>query len=60
MRRNSETGGTQAAGAQEGIGNLETDTPAGTNSIFQLASLTKPFTAAAIMMLVEEGRVSSG
>jgi len=40
-----------------GIANLETDTPVRTNSIFQLASLTKQFTAAAIMMLVEEGKV---
>jgi len=40
-----------------GVGNLETDTPVKTNSIFELASLTKQFTAAAIMMLVEEGKL---
>src|SRR5262245_51847928 len=39
------------------VGNLETDTPVKTNSIFELASLTKQFTAAAIMMLVEEGKL---
>ncbi len=40
-----------------GVANLETDTPVRTNSAFQLASLTKQFTAAAIMLLVEEGKV---
>ena len=40
-----------------GVANLETDTPVRTNSVFQLASLTKQFTGAAIMMLVEEGKV---
>src|SRR5215469_13202791 len=30
-----------------GIANLETDTPVKTDSIFELASVTKPFTAAA-------------
>src|SRR5688572_13663094 len=32
-----------------GIANLETETPLDTNSIFHLASITKQFTAAAIM-----------
>lgn len=40
-----------------GTANLETDTPVQPNSVFQLASLTKPFTATAIMMLVEEGKI---
>jgi CubicO group peptidase (beta-lactamase class C family) len=40
-----------------GVANLETDTPVKTNSVFELASLTKPFTAAAVMLLVEEGKV---
>jgi CubicO group peptidase (beta-lactamase class C family) len=40
-----------------GIANLETDTPVKTASIFHVASLTKQFTAAAVMMLVEEGKV---
>jgi CubicO group peptidase (beta-lactamase class C family) len=40
-----------------GFANLETDTPVAVNSIFEIASLTKQFTAVAIMMLVEEGKV---
>lgn len=40
-----------------GFANLETDTPLAVNSIFEIASLTKQFTAAGIMMLVEEGKV---
>src|SRR5262249_50295378 len=40
-----------------GIANLETDTPVKINSVFELASVTKQFTATAIMMLVEEGKV---
>ena len=40
-----------------GLANLETETPVGTNSVFEIASMTKPFTATAIMMLVEEGKL---
>lgn len=40
-----------------GLANLETETPVKTNSVFELASLTKPFTATAIMLLIEEGKV---
>src|SRR5690349_11382390 len=40
-----------------GVANLETETLVGTSSVFQLASLTKQFTAASIMMLVEEDKV---
>lgn len=40
-----------------GIANLETDTPVKTNSVFELASLTKPFTATAIMLLVQERKI---
>jgi CubicO group peptidase (beta-lactamase class C family) len=43
-----------------GRANLETDAPVRTDSIFELASITKPFTATAIMMLVEQGMVSLG
>ncbi|HET9702751.1 MAG TPA: serine hydrolase domain-containing protein [Vicinamibacterales bacterium] len=41
-----------------GIANLETATPMTTGAVFELASVTKPITATAVMMLVEEGRVS--
>ncbi len=40
-----------------GTGNLETDSPVTPTSVFEIASITKPFTAAAVMMLVEEGKV---
>jgi D-alanyl-D-alanine carboxypeptidase len=40
-----------------GLANLETGTPMSTESVFELASLTKQFTAAAILLLVEDGRV---
>jgi D-alanyl-D-alanine carboxypeptidase len=40
-----------------GFANLETDTPMAVNSIFEIASLTKQFTAAAIMLLVEDGKL---
>src|ERR1035438_8754920 len=41
-----------------GYQDLETKTPMRTDSIFRLASLTKPVTCAGIMILVDEGRVS--
>jgi CubicO group peptidase (beta-lactamase class C family) len=40
-----------------GVANLETDTPLTASAIFELASVTKPITAGAIMMLVEDGKV---
>ena len=40
-----------------GMANLEAESPVKTNSVFELASVTKPFTATAIMMLVEEGKI---
>jgi D-alanyl-D-alanine carboxypeptidase len=40
-----------------GMANLETDTPVRTDSVFELSSVTKPFTATAVMMLVEEGKL---
>ena len=41
-----------------GLANLEKRTPATTETVFQLASTTKPFTAAVIMRLVEEKKLS--
>ncbi|HKX32353.1 MAG TPA: serine hydrolase domain-containing protein [Blastocatellia bacterium] len=46
--------GLSAAGFQD----LETKQPMRTDSIFQVASMTKPVTAVGIMMLVEEGRLA--
>jgi CubicO group peptidase (beta-lactamase class C family) len=41
-----------------GLANTELSVPASAHTIFELASLTKPFSAVAIMMLAEEGRIS--
>lgn len=40
-----------------GSSNLETGTPLGTDGVFELASVTKPFTATAIMLLVQDGKI---
>src|SRR5205807_1188426 len=40
------------------VSNVELSTPVTSTSVFKLASLTKPITAMAIMLLVEEGKVS--
>ncbi len=44
----------QAAGSAEAAGT----SPMARDSIFRIASITKPITAAAVMMLVEEGRIA--
>lgn len=41
----------------QGNMNIESRTPMRTDAIFRLASMSKPITAAAILMLVEEGQV---
>jgi CubicO group peptidase (beta-lactamase class C family) len=41
-----------------GLANVELAAPATANTVYQLASVTKQFTATAIMMLVEEGKLS--
>jgi D-alanyl-D-alanine carboxypeptidase len=41
-----------------GSANLELSVPATDHTVYELASLTKPFTATAVMMLVEEGKLS--
>ncbi len=41
-----------------GCRNLETKEPMQTDSLFRIASQTKTFTAVAVMMLVEEGKIS--
>lgn len=41
-----------------GTANLETNRPVDADTVFHIASITKTITALAVMMLVEEGRVS--
>jgi CubicO group peptidase (beta-lactamase class C family) len=41
-----------------GMANLETGTPATPDSVFRIGSLTKQFTAAAILSLVDDGKLS--
>lgn len=41
-----------------GMANIELEVPLTTDSIFRLGSITKQFTAAAIMMLAEQGKLS--
>jgi CubicO group peptidase (beta-lactamase class C family) len=40
-----------------GVANVENDVPVTPDTVFELASVTKQFTATAIMLLVEEGKV---
>jgi CubicO group peptidase (beta-lactamase class C family) len=42
----------------EGMQNMEESRPMREDSIFQIMSMTKPFTAVGIMMLAEEGKLS--
>jgi CubicO group peptidase (beta-lactamase class C family) len=44
--------------AAVGKADLEHDTPMATDSIFRIASMTKPVTATAIMILADEGKLS--
>jgi CubicO group peptidase (beta-lactamase class C family) len=44
--------------ANYGSANLEWDAPVTPDTAFQIASSTKPFTGTALMMLVEEGKIS--
>jgi CubicO group peptidase (beta-lactamase class C family) len=53
VSRHGEAAYLNAAGYQ----NWENKTPMRTDSIFQIMSMTKPFTGVAIMMLVEQGRL---
>lgn len=41
-----------------GLANIERKIPVTPNTMFQIASTTKPFTSMGVMMLVEEGKVS--
>ncbi|MCC9606273.1 beta-lactamase family protein [Blastopirellula sp. JC732] len=44
--------------AADGKANLETDQPMKKETMFAIASMTKPITATAVMMLVDEGKLS--
>jgi CubicO group peptidase (beta-lactamase class C family) len=54
VARHGHLASFEAVGYQD----LETKTPMRTDTIFRLASVTKPVTCAGIMILVDEGRVS--
>ena len=41
-----------------GLANIELSVPASAETIFEIGSITKQFTATAVMLLVEEGRLS--
>jgi CubicO group peptidase (beta-lactamase class C family) len=43
-----------------GVQDYETKTPMRADSLFQIASMTKPITAIGVMILMEEGRLSLG
>ena len=49
--------GEVAQVSARGVQDLETGTPMARDTIFGLASMTKPVTATAVMMLVEEGKL---
>ena len=52
------TRGQRVAGeAYVGTANSRTGAPVGEGTVWSLASVTKPFTAGAVMLLVEEGKV---
>ena len=40
-----------------GLANLETESPIRRDTVFETASMTKPFTAAAVLMLVQDGKL---
>lgn len=42
----------------DGLADIETKTPMATSSIFWIASMTKPITATAVMMMQEEGKLT--
>ncbi len=54
VARHGHVAALDAVGYQD----LESKTPMRTDTIFRLASVTKPVTCAGIMILVDEGRVS--
>jgi CubicO group peptidase (beta-lactamase class C family) len=53
-----DRGGAVIKMAGYGLANVELNVPVTTKSVFQIQSVTKQFTATAIMMLMEEGKLS--
>jgi CubicO group peptidase (beta-lactamase class C family) len=51
-------GGRLTLAKAYGLANMEHQVPATTHTVFRIASITKTFTATAVMMLVERGKVS--
>jgi CubicO group peptidase (beta-lactamase class C family) len=41
-----------------GLSNIELDTPARADTVYQMASMTKQFTAAGVMVLLEDGKLA--
>lgn len=41
-----------------GLANIEMNSPAAPQTVYEIGSMTKQFTAAAVMLLVEEGKIS--
>jgi CubicO group peptidase (beta-lactamase class C family) len=56
VQRHGALASLEAVGYQD----LESKQPMKTDTIFRIASMTKPFTAVGIMILMEEGRISLG
>ena len=54
VARHGHVASLEAVGYQD----LESKTPMRTDTIFRIASLTKPVTCAGVMILVDEGRLS--
>ena len=53
-------GGAVVRAQGYGLASLELNVPVTPQTVFQIGSITKQFTATAVMMLVEEGKVSLG
>jgi CubicO group peptidase (beta-lactamase class C family) len=56
IQRHGALASLEAVGYQD----LESKQPMKTDTIFRIASMTKPFTAVGIMILMEEGRIALG